>query len=112
MGYSLSWLAVKGKLPQAIRDELSFRMTDEREEIPESDLTAVEMPSGWYLIVSNHSEQVVSDAAMQRLSSSGRELVTCFVEEHVMVSRAWMTLNGVRISIMLTARGQVVQTIR
>jgi len=79
---------VKGKLPQAVRDELSFRMTDEREEIPESELTAVEMPNGWYLIVSNHTEQVVSDAAMRSLSSTGCELVTCFVEEHVMVSRA------------------------
>jgi hypothetical protein len=88
MGYSLSWIAVKGKSPQAVRDEFSFRMTDKREEIPESDLSAVEMPSGWYLIVSNHTEQVVSDAAMRRLSSTGCELVTCFVEEHVMVSRA------------------------
>jgi hypothetical protein len=88
MGYSLSWIAVKGKPPQAVRDEFSFRMTNKREEIPESDLSAVEMPSGWYLIVSNHTEQVVSDAAMRRLASSGCELVTCFVEEHVMVSRA------------------------
>lgn len=88
MGYSLSWMAVKGKPPQAVRDKLSFRITDAREEIPESDLTAVEMPNGWYLIVSNHTEQVVSDAAMQHLSSSGCELVTCFVEEHVMVSSA------------------------
>jgi len=88
MGYSLSWMAVKGKAPQAVRDEFSFRITDQREEIPESDLSAVEMPSGWYLIVSNHTEQVVSDAAMRRLASSGCELVTCFVEEHVMVSRA------------------------
>lgn len=88
MGYSLSWIAVKGKPPQAVRDEFSFGMTEKREEIPESDLSAVEMPSGWYLIVSNHTEQVVSDAAMRHLSSSGCELVTCFVEEHVMISRA------------------------
>ena len=88
MGFSLSWLAVKGKPPQVIRDELSFRMTEMREEIPESELSAVEMPSGWYLIVSNHTEQVVSDAAMRQLCSSGCELVTCFVEEHVIVSRA------------------------
>lgn len=38
MGYSLSWIAVKGKPPQAVRDEFSFRMTDGREEIPESDI--------------------------------------------------------------------------
>lgn len=88
MGYSLSWMAVRGKSAQAILNELSFCMTDKREEIPESDLTAVEMPNGWYIIVSNHDPQVVSDVAMRRLASSGCEIVTCFVEEHVMVSSA------------------------
>jgi hypothetical protein len=88
MGYSLSWLAVKGKSPQAVREELGFRATGQREEVPESDLSAAEMPTGWYLIVSNRSEQVISDSEMQRLSSSGCELVTCFVEEHVMFSAA------------------------
>lgn len=88
MGYSLSWLAVKGKPPQSVRDELAFRPTGKREEIPESELSAVEMPSGWYLIVSDHTEQVCSDDTLQRLSSSGCQLVTCFVEEHVMFSRA------------------------
>src|SRR5262245_58862117 len=88
MGYSLSWIAVKGRRPNSVREELSFRTTGKREEIPESEVSAVEMPGGWYLIVSNHTEQVASDAAMQRLSSSGCELVTCFVEEHVMFSSA------------------------
>ena len=74
MGYSLSWLAVKGKPPQAVLDELGFRPTGKREEIPESEHSAVEMPNGWYWIVSDHNEQVGSDAAMQRLSSSGGEL--------------------------------------
>ena len=88
MGYSLSWLAVRGKPEQTVHEELGFRPTGEQEEIPESDFTGVEMPNGWCLIVSNRSEQVASDAAMRRLSSSGGELVTCFVEEHVMFSRA------------------------
>ena len=88
MGYSLSWLAVKGKSPEAVRDELGFRPSGQREAIPEADLSAVAMPSGWYLIVSNHSEHIGSNAILQRLSSSGGELVTCFVEEHVMVSKA------------------------
>ena len=105
MGYSLSWIAVKGKSPQAVRDELSFRMTDAREEFPESDLTAVELPNGWYLIVSNHTEQVASDAVMQHLSSTGGELVTCFVEEHVMVSSATGWKDGqLRWSVMHDAQ--------
>jgi hypothetical protein len=57
MGYSLSWLAIKGKSPQAVRDELGFHPTGKREEFPESELSACEMPNGWYLIVSDHTEQ-------------------------------------------------------
>jgi hypothetical protein len=96
MGYSLSWLAVKGKPPQAVRDQLGFRLTGEREEIPEADLSGVQMPTGWYLIVSNRSEQVASEAAMRSLSS-GSELVTCFVEEHVMASSATGWKDGRKI---------------
>jgi hypothetical protein len=51
MGYSLSWLAVRGKPPQTVRDELQFRPTGGRETSPESGLSAVEMPNGWYVIV-------------------------------------------------------------
>jgi hypothetical protein len=94
MGYSLSWLAVRGKPAQVVLDELQFHPTGVREEIPESELTAVEMPNGWYLIVSQHSELVASDAAITRLSASGGEVVTCFVEEHVMFSSATRWKDG------------------
>ena len=97
MGYSLSWLAVKGKLPQTVREELGFRASGEREEIPESPLSAAEMPNGWYLIVANRSDEFISDVAMQRLSSGNCELVTCSVEEHVMVSSATGWKNGLRV---------------
>jgi hypothetical protein len=96
MGYSLSWLAVRGKSPQAVREELGFRPSGKFEEIPESDLSAVEMPNGWYLIVSQRSEFVASDTSITRLSSSGGEVVTCFVEEHVMFSSATRWKDGTK----------------
>jgi hypothetical protein len=88
MGYSLSWLAVKGKPAHLVRTELGFRPTGEREEFAEAEISSVETPTGWYIIISNHTGQVASDEVMQKLSSSGCELVTCFVEEHVMMSGA------------------------
>lgn len=87
MGYSLSWLAIKGKTPQAVLSELGFRATGERQEFPEASLSAAEMPTGWYLIVSDHTEHVASDAALEHLTADC-EAVTCFVEEHVMFSGA------------------------
>jgi hypothetical protein len=96
MGFSLSWLAVKGKSPQAVREELGFHATGKRQQIPEADLAAAELPGGWYLIVSNRNEQVAADSAMQRLVSACCELVTCFVEEHVMCSNATGWKDGRR----------------
>jgi hypothetical protein len=89
MGYSLSWLAVKGMSPQAVREALGLVATGAREEFPESELTAAELPGGWYLVVAQQcGEQVASDEVMSQLSQGNVELVTCFVEEHCMVSTA------------------------
>ena len=96
MGYSLSWLAVRGKTPEAVREALGFFPTGEREDIPEADLSAVEMPNGWYVIVANHVSQVAPDEALAQLATEGAELVTCFVEEHVMESRATGWAEGER----------------
>jgi hypothetical protein len=67
MGYSLSWLAVKGKTPQGARDQSGFRLTGEREEFPGADLSAVEIANGWYLIVFRRNELVASDVAINHL---------------------------------------------
>jgi hypothetical protein len=90
MGYSITWLAVKGLPAEAVRNKLGFRPTGQMEEFPESELTGVEMPNGWYLIVDNRraADAVAPDTVLQDLSASGCELVTCLVEEHVMVSVA------------------------
>ena len=96
MGFSLSWIAVRGKSPQEIRNVLAFRQTGEREEFPESELTAAEAPNGWYLIVANRRMEVASDLKLQKLSESDCEVVTCIVEEHIMVSQASGWKNGSR----------------
>ena len=94
MGYSLSWLAVRGKTPEAVREVLGFHPTGEREAIPESSLSAVEMPNGWYLVVSNNDSQVAPDEVLEQLATDGAEVVTCFVEEHVMMSQATGWADG------------------
>ena len=95
MGYSLSWLAIKGKDPQTVLQELGFRTTGERQELPETPLSAARMPNGWYLIVSGEHEHVVPDSVLEHLTA-GCEAVTCFVEEHVMFSSAAGWRNGRR----------------
>jgi hypothetical protein len=95
MGYSLSWLAVKGKMPPIVLHDLGFRPTGEHQELPEAPLSAATIPNGWYLIVSNVTEQIASDSVLTRLTVDC-EAVACFVEEHVMVSSAAGWKNGRR----------------
>jgi hypothetical protein len=97
MGYSMSWAAVKGSTPQAVRDTLVLRATGAREEIPESDITAVELPGGWYMVVSDRDGlHLTSDEVLARLSALG-EVIACYVEEHVMFSSAECWRRGRRV---------------
>jgi hypothetical protein len=97
MGFSLSWAAVKGSTPAAVLEALALRGTGATEEIPESEITGAELPGGWYLIVSQRDcLDFINDKVLARLSSLG-EVVTCFVEEHVMCSFAACWRGGQRV---------------
>lgn len=87
MGYSLSWLAVRGKDSRVLLPQLGLSGTGEREEIPESEIAGAQLPGEWYVIVNDHDIRFVDDAVLERISV-GCEAVTCFVEEHVMCSAA------------------------
>jgi hypothetical protein len=88
MGFSLSWLAIRGKPAVRLFDELGIRGTGTFEEIFESPLTGATLPGGWYLLISNHDgPDLLNDQILKRLSS-GCDVVSCFIEEHVMCSAA------------------------
>jgi hypothetical protein len=94
MGWSLSWAALKGGSPQTACAALGLRATGKREEIPESKIVGVQLPTGWYVLQFDRSE--LKDRVLSNLSRSG-EVVCCFVEDHVMVSWAsgWRDGNKV-----------------
>jgi hypothetical protein len=97
MGFSFSSLAVKAGSREAVLAVLGLHGTGVREEIPESDLTGAYLPSGWYLVVANNGDSaVVDNATLKRLSGTA-EVVTCFVEEHVMCSAASMWVGGEQV---------------
>ncbi len=89
MGYSLTWLAARGRTPEEVRIALGLRLTDQREEIAESPYSAITMPGGWYVIVANELDESFADTSvLARLSQGSSEVVTCSIEEHVMASEA------------------------
>jgi hypothetical protein len=94
MGWSLSWVALKGGNLQTVCSALGLRVTGKREESAESKIVGAELPTGWYVVQFNRTE--MEDRELARLSRSG-EVVYCFVEDHVMVSWAsgWREGNKV-----------------
>jgi hypothetical protein len=96
MGFSLSWVAVRGKTGRDVCDELGVEGTGRREEFPESPLTGAELPGGWYLVIANHDPRFSLDEVLERISAYS-EMVTCFVEEHVMYSAATGWRGGKKV---------------
>lgn len=74
--------------------ELGFCRTGEFEEIPESLMTGAGLPSGWYVVIVNRFD-FIDGVRLDRLSI-GAEVVTCAVEDHVMISAASGWSNGQR----------------
>jgi hypothetical protein len=94
MGYSQTSLAVREMPPDEILEILALRRTGTHEEFPESAWTAVNLPSGSFLVVASHAADFSTvDDLLSKLSLAG-ELVTCMVEEHVMASEAVCWRNG------------------
>jgi len=85
MGYSLCWAAVKSGEAPRVHALLGLRATGMWEEILESKIGGASLPTGWYLVL--YQRNALEDATLKMLSKLG-EVVYCFVEDHVMFSRA------------------------
>jgi hypothetical protein len=88
MGYSQSWLAVRGKPRASVLDALGLEGTGKREEIAESPIVGADLPGGWFLVVMDRACHRFLDEQNLRRVSAGCDIVTGDVEEHVMVSAA------------------------
>jgi hypothetical protein len=85
MGFALHWAALKGGNLRSICSVFNLRSTGRREEIPEFDFAGFELPTGWSLVLFHG--KTIKDELLEELSRSG-EVVSCFVEDHVMFSTA------------------------
>jgi len=104
MGVSLSWLAIKGKLPEAVLGELELRSAGKPGEVGRSPFVAAISDAGWYLLVFNRCEHHIISAPVVERLSAGCEVLTCTVEEHVMFSEATGWRDGHRLWLV-THRG-------
>jgi len=96
MGFAISWLAVSGKSPQQVLDELGLMRDGQSEAIPESALTCATLQGGWFVVFANEFDSPL--VARQTLCkvSEGCTVVSCRIEEHVMFSSVTCYVNGSR----------------
>ena len=101
MGFALSWLGVRGKSPESVLQELGFRPTGEQEEIPESPAVCARLTTGWFIVVMNNSMDAYDGTVDLTSLSQGAEVVTCMLEEHVMMSGYSDWMDGARITAVM-----------
>ena len=93
MGFRVLLIAVTGKSIDAIHHDYDVTPTGMHEEIPESPVTAVMLPSGQYLLYIN-DEITPDDRVFSRLSKNA-SLIACYSNETDMNSFACGWTNGV-----------------
>ena len=88
MGYAMSWLAVRGKLPEQVLADLDASPTGRRVPLGDFRFGSCTLPGGWLLVAALKADHRWVSADSLAALSAGAEVVACVVEEHVMVSRA------------------------
>lgn len=96
MSYSLSFLAVRGKVTHLILEELHLRRTGEREAVAKAMITGVELPTGCYVITAHQNTELMHDAMLAQLSLEC-ECYACFVDEQMKVTSAVGWKNGKKV---------------
>jgi hypothetical protein len=82
---------------ETIRVQLKLRETQDKEYVPESDVTGVLLPSGWYIVFFNDAlPRELEDTVLEPLAKDA-EIMTFIVEDASMVSVARGYAKGRRI---------------
>lgn len=85
MGFSISWIGVRGLDRETILERLELVDTGEADDENQAYLSWAQLPDGWTIIFSNGTDY--AEAKLATLSMGG-VAVGCEVEEHVMYCRA------------------------
>lgn len=94
MGFSLAWLAVKGKSPADLQQALGLIQTGKHGLYGEHYMVGVMLPSGWYVLIANSCDHAM---VLSPAISKGCEMVAATLEEHVMYSGVYGWRDGQEI---------------
>jgi hypothetical protein len=86
MGYSLSWVAVKGRSHAELQQILGLKRTGKQGDYGAHALVGRHLQDGWYILIANSSEDKIAKSKTLAQLSKGAQAVACSIEEHVMFS--------------------------
>lgn len=97
MGWSNSWIAVRGKAQETVLAELSLRRTGERVEAPNTETVTTVLPSGWVFIWTDHFDEPLFLQPALAVLSTGCEVLSVKIEEHIMYSSTELWRSGTQV---------------
>lgn len=86
MGYSLSWVAVKGRTDSEIHQSLGLKKTGRHGDYGKQRIVGRMLKKGWYIIIAQGCDDPITRTKTMAMLSKGCEAVACSIEEHVMFS--------------------------
>lgn len=87
MGFSASWIAVKGLAAETAIEALGLEVVSEGNPYPEGDVSIAALANGWTVVWFEQDVEAAFGAPARVLLPHG-PAVACAVEEHVMFSEA------------------------
>jgi hypothetical protein len=105
MGFTLTWIAFRGKPDTAIHTALGLVGTGQFQEIPDAPFSGALLPSEWYVVVRDRELGCFDDEVLSKVSASC-ELVMCTLSETVMYSGASQWKHGRKIWSVTHDSGQ------
>jgi len=93
LGFSNSWIAVKGLAPDVAIEELGLEVVSEGHEHPEGNFSLLRLANDWTVVWFESGCEAAFKGPVVKLARHG-PAVACGVEDHVMFSEARGYIDG------------------
>jgi hypothetical protein len=101
MGYSLSWLAVKGMTAEEVFRTIGAKKTGYLASYSSDDLSYLDMKNGWHLLCFGHQNIMNSEPSLLQKLSASADVISVSVFEGENISSAGGWKNGTRTWFVL-----------
>jgi hypothetical protein len=97
VGFSIAWIAIKGRSRAEVLAAAQLRDTGEADRANDTPVSGASFPDGWYVLFFNDLLHPSVSAEALTALSMGCTVVGCQVEEHVMLSAGFLYRDGAQI---------------